>query len=543
MNRRTGWTLPLAAMLIAPGVHAVQIDTDNPDLKFRWDTSFKYSAGMRMKQPSAGLTTCTGCENQDDGNRGFRRHSLTSNRIDLLTEADLNWRNYGFRISGAAWYDAVYIRASDHDSPGTFNPVSVPHPQFTQATRELHGRKAELLDAFAQGQWRLGQSTLTGRLGRHTVLYGESLFFGNNGIAGGQAPIDAIKALSVPNTQFKELIRPVPQVSATLQVLPTTAVSGYYQFRWEGTRLPAAGSYFSTIDLVGSGFERVIAPTPFGPVTVFPRQPDLEPKDSGQYGMQLRHSVESIGTDFGLYAIRYHDKTPQTYLRLRPIPVPPFAMPAGAASVYAEGVRAFGASFSRSFDAVNVAGEVSVRRNTPLVSDPVIDVGAAGNNSSNPLYAVGNSAHAQLSALATLGPSFIARESTLLAEIAWNRRTSITRNPASLAANATRDAAAVRLLIEPVYRQIAPGLDISVPFGIGYGLSGASSVVAAFSPKKGGDMSLGIVATYEQAWQSALRYTHFFGSEGAVADAANRLSFKQSLKDRNFISLVVQRTF
>ena len=50
----------------------------------------------------------------------------------------------------------------------------------------------------------------TVRAGKHSVLWGESLFFGTNAIAGGQQPFDVVKLLSVPSTQFKEAIRPVP---------------------------------------------------------------------------------------------------------------------------------------------------------------------------------------------------------------------------------------------------------------------------------------------------------------------------------------------
>jgi hypothetical protein len=77
---------------------------------------------------------------------------------------------------------------------------------------------------------------------------------------------------------------------------------------------------------------------------------------------------------------------------------------------------------------VNLAAELSVRRNTPLDSDAQIDLTRTGDNDDNPRYAVGNSVHANFSWLAALEPSFIAREADLLGEIAWNRMTSCTKN-------------------------------------------------------------------------------------------------------------------
>ena len=56
-----------------------------------------------------------------------------------------------------------------------------------------------------------------------------------------QGPIDIFKLLGSPNAQFKEIIRPVPQLSAQLQLSPQLSVGGYYQFRWEADRLPPAG--------------------------------------------------------------------------------------------------------------------------------------------------------------------------------------------------------------------------------------------------------------------------------------------------------------
>ena len=45
----------------------------------------------------------------DDGDRNFSNSSLVTNRLDVLSEFDLVWRKkYGFRVSGAVWFDAAY---------------------------------------------------------------------------------------------------------------------------------------------------------------------------------------------------------------------------------------------------------------------------------------------------------------------------------------------------------------------------------------------------------------------------------------------------
>ena len=54
---------------------------------------------------------------------------------------------------------------------------------------------------------------------------------------------------------------------------------------------------------------------------------------------------------------------------------------------------------------------------------------------------------------------------------------SITRNPAALDPDTTRDAWGIRMVYEPAYRQALPGIDLTVPVGVGYFPKGTSSVV------------------------------------------------------------------
>lgn len=536
----------VASALAAPAARAFQIETDNPDLRVLWDTTVKYSTAWRVKGRSPTLTAApfANWPNTDDGDRNFDK-GLISNRLDLLTELDVSYKDFGARLSGAAWYDTVYNRGNDNNSPATANQVSVPFNEFTDATEKLHGRKAELLDAFAFGKFNLGESKATFRVGKHTMLWGESLFFGANGIANGQGSIDVVKAVSVPNTQFKELMRPVQQASGQLQINPNLSIGAYYQWRWEKLRLPGVGSYFSFIDFVPEeGSERLIvgpAGGPFAAPIAFFHGNDQKARNSGQGGVQARFRIGEV--DYGLYAIRYHDKAPQIYLR--PGVVPDFAT--GQIGqyllVYPENIKSYGASATTTVGNVNFAAEVSIRRNTPLDSDAQLDPLGTGDNRNNPLYAVGNSAHAQISWLASLGPSFISKEADFLGEIAWNRRTSITKNPAALNINATRDASNIRMVYEPKYRQVWPGVDLSVPIGVGYGISGNSSVVGSFNGEGVGDVSIGVSGSYLDVWRFGLNYTHYFGAEGTFIDAAGHRSFKQSLADRDFISFTARRTF
>lgn len=537
----------LASMVTVPSAHAFELNTGNPDLKVRWDNTLKYNAASRLESQSPAITAGT---NLDDGDRNFNK-GLISNRLDLLSEFDAIYKDVGLRLSGAAWYDAVYNRANNNNSPFTANSLSVPNNEFTSSTQKLHGKKGELLDAFVFGKTNFGDDkAATFRLGKHSLLWGESLFFGANGIAGGQAPVDIIKLLSVPGSQFKEIIRPVDQVSGQLQLSPNLSVGAYYQYRWDKTRIPAAGSYLSSTDVLDAGGERLLAGAPVmpggGPLAFF-RGKDIEARDSGQGGVQVKFRPEQGDAEYGLYAIRYHSKTPQVYLR--PAGFNPVSGQIGDyVLVFPENILAYGASFTTSLGPVNVGGEASVRRNTPLVNSGVVANGTADNRD-NPLYPVGNSAHAQMSAIYLLTPTSLWQGGSLLAEVAWHRRTSITKNPGALDPNTTRDAWGFRLLFEPAYYQVLEGLDIKVPIGLGYNPRGRSSVISQFNGgvDKGGDASIGLTGEYLKVWKFGLNYTHFLGTAGTYFTPPNsatpKLSFDQPLKDRNFVSFSVQRTF
>jgi hypothetical protein len=543
--------------LSSTGASALQVDTGNEDFKVLWDTTFKYSTAYRLKNPSQAIvgginydtTSPRYFPNTDDGDRNFRR-GMISNRLDVLTELDVSYRNVGARVSAAGWYDAVYQREHNaNDSPLTANPISVPYNEFTDATRKLHGSKAEFLDAFVFGKFKLGEMPATVRAGKHTLLYGESLMFGANGIAAAQAPIDVVKAISVPNAQFKEFMMPVNQVSGQLQINTNVTIGGYYLLDWQPDRLPGSGSYFSGMDALGAGGERLIVGySPAGNVSFY-REPDLKAKKGGQGGVQLRFHVGDV--DYGLYAVQWNDHGPSGPV-LHPFATGPVASANGLQVgsyqwFFHEGVRAVGASFSTTLpttNPVNLSGEVSFRSNAPLQSDAKADPTRISNNSDNPLYAIGRSAHAQINWIANLGPSlsFLSREVDFVGELAWNRLLSVTKNPASVNINATRDAANLRFVLEPRYRQVMPGLDLSVPVGVGYGIKGNSTVVGAFLGRHVGDLSVGLNGSYLDVWRFGLNLTHYFGSAGPFITLGHR-SFLQSNADRDFLSFNLRRTF
>jgi len=496
---------------------AAELYHDNA-LDVRWDNTLSYTAAFRLFPRDAELVANP---NWDDGDRNFRP-GVISNRVDLLSEFELTAGDYGLRLSGQGWYDTVYNRRNDNDSPATFNPFSVPHDRFTADVRDLQGRDARLDDAFVHGSFGLGELPVTFRAGRYALLWGESVFFAENSISAGQAPGDLNRELSEPASYTKENFLPVWQSSITLQPWEDVSLSGYYQFAWRKDVQPGAGSYFSYRDYEDAGGERII----LFPGHYLYRARSILPPDGGQFGVSLQ--VSDSAFTYGFYAMRFNAKEPQTYAYL------------GAGSrgdgiyrlVYPAGIELYGASFSTYAGDSDIAGEISYRRNMPLISDPQpVPAGVQADNSSRPLYPVGNTLHGQVSSDTTFSASSLWQRAELNVELAANERLSVTKNRAALDSYADRYAVAFHANFTPQYFQVLPGLDVSLPIGMGYGLIGNSSTDET-QTAHAGNLEIGIAATYRAVWQGSVSFTHFIGAPQ-----------HQPLADRDFIQFTMQRTF
>ena len=534
--------IPLAAtagfalqLCLAAKVSAVELYS-NGDTQLRWDNTIKYSAAVRLKGQDPYLVAG---RNSDDGDRSFNP-GLISNRFDLYSQLDFSAGWFGFDASAALWYDTIYQQKNDNNSPATFNPISVPNNKFTHAVRILHGEKAELVNAFVYANTELAGMPVSVRLGRHTLLWGESLFFPDNGIAAGQAPVDEIKVLGRPTSYARDVFMPVAQASASVQVLNNLTLEGYYQFEWRKTRLPGVASYFSTVDDLDAGGERWFLRS--GQFLL--RSRDQTPPSSGQFGAAIRLSSDDI--DYGLYALRFNAKDPQIYYRPGiilgsgnpPTIVDPSIVDLSTGKVgvynlvYPQGIEIYGLSASGYLGSSNIAGEISARRNMPLPTRLLfVAPGRLADGDKHALYAVGDTLNAQLSTITTFTRTSVWDSATLNFEIAANDRLSVTKNPSALDSSSEKAAVAVRTTFEPTYFAVLPNLDLTPSVGVGYNFIGYAATGYA-AGKGAGDLELGLTATYRVVWSANIMFSHFLGS--------NR---NQALADRDFISFSVQRTF
>ncbi len=114
------------------------------EVTVHWDTTVGYSAGWRVSEQDAEALADT---RNDDGNRNFKKGAMVNNRFSVLSEADIQYKNYGAFIRGSAFYDGAYYGKTDNDSPETYNGFGN-HDGFSKQVRDAHGSDAQILDAF-----------------------------------------------------------------------------------------------------------------------------------------------------------------------------------------------------------------------------------------------------------------------------------------------------------------------------------------------------------------------------------------------------------
>lgn len=532
-----------AAMALAstPALAGETIEFDN-GATIDWSVTTSYGVGVRLGKQSDRLMGV----NADDANRNFDRGSLTTNRIGALGEMILRKDNYGAVVRASTFYDDVYHKGNDNDSPATVNK-SGDHDEFTSDTRYYSGGRTRLLDAYVFGGWRFDNDTMLDvKAGRHIESWGESLYY--PGVNGVQNPSDAVKAAQ-PGVEVKEVLLPVGQVSASFRLNPQITFGAYVQYEWKGTELPPVGSYLSSSDVIGPGREFIYS----GTNRIAYRGTD-EPRDSGQWGVQVRfRPVPAI--EMSLFHVNYHDKNPATALvGYDPVPVGGglYAFAANGYKVkYFEDIKLTGISASTKLGEVQVGAEWSYRDGAPVMV----------NTGLGPVPTRGKGQQMQLSAMRVLGDRPWASQTTLTGEIIHVRVDSV--DGASAAPNLqgvnllpslggmvgesddytyktasawrSRDASAYTLGASFSYPGVFQGWDLEVPVRFSNVLSGSTPMAGSISGVQGDRrLSVGTTWKYLGNLEVGLNYTGYLGSADPV---------KRPFADRDYATFSMKYSF
>jgi len=507
--QRASMGLGGAAMLalLSSGAAAFQIDVGNPDLRIRWDNTVRYNVGWRVDERDNTLGDTWGLQ---AGEYKFDKGEVVTNRVDLLSEFDFVYKmNYGFRVSGAAWYDAAY----DGDVEG--NPAyqaaglgtAYPGNKFTSRVKRRYTHSGELLDAFLFGRLDLGTVPVDIRFGRHNIYWGESLFTPIHGVSYSQGPVDFQKAVANPGSEAKELFLPLNQLSAQAQLTDTLSLAAQYYLQWRPYRIYEGGTYFTFFDPLFQGG------TFFAPGGVLPYQGDVssgpheKPDNQGSWGVNLKYAPE-WGT-VGLYYRRFDDKVPAilstggTFSELH--------------NAYAEDVKLMGVSLSKQLGGVAYGAEVVRRENTALNTV----FGA-------PDLARGDTWHALVNAIAYIGKTPLFDSAVLLGEVTYSRLDKVYRRtranfnhvdettflgvPCGRVKDgcSTDDAWGMAVTFTPTWFQVFPSVDLTMPIHYDRGLKGNSPVPFGGN-ENSGTWSIGLGADYKGKYKFDLTYSDYFG--------------------------------
>ena len=533
--------LILATMVSLVGVGSVsafEIPTNSEDVKLRWDNTLRYTLADRVQGQNK---TTINNPNTDDGDRNFDV-GIVSNRLDILSEADLVYKNrYGARLSAAAWYDQRYQAPLDNNSVATSNHLvnGVPAIGLSNYTkRYFKGPDGELLDAFVFGGVDIAGMQLNVKVGRHTNYWGESLLLGGNinGIAYAQSPLDGGKMFSMPGVEVKEIFRPLDQVSFQLQPSSTLSIAGMYYLQYETNKFPEAGTNLGFADLLQNGGESLIVG--FNPAAKqyvrFARGNDVTPKNIGDWGLSARWSPQWLNGTAGLYYRNFSDKFAQVQL----------APAAGQYQMaYASGIDLYGISYATQLLGVSIGSEISYRHNMDLVSDPT-----PGQ------FARGNTMHGVVNFLGLINKTPVFDSASWIMEYTWSHLNKVTQGAGAFKGRdsyqeidkATTDFIGGSLGFTPTWFQVVPGVDLTMPLSILSGLVG-NSVVALGGNKNCGTYGAGVGADIFNKYKVNLQYTGFFGAYGDNVAQPGGLPVAQSpftlLSDRGFVSLTLKATF
>ncbi|WP_238593866.1 DUF1302 domain-containing protein [Endozoicomonas atrinae] len=483
LPRKSVMAAAIAASMSMPGAYALSFQPTD-EVSIDWDTNIGYAAAWRMEDPDA---VALANVNGDDGNRNFKKGALVNNRLSIISEASLSYKNYGAFIRGSAFYDDVYFHQNDNDSPGTINHSSAPHNEFSEATKKQNGKDARLLDAFVFGDFDIAGRNLNLRVGRQMVSWGEALFI--PGVSGAMSPADGTKA-NVPGVEVKDILLPVGQVFGQFDLTNDLSISAYSQWEWEKTDINGVGSFFSTTDVLDAGGESVFIPiTPS-----FSLQPtrgnDIAARDSGQWGVALNYFAEGLGNgfDLGLYYINYHDKEPSMFFDLAG------STPVGYHLEYFEDIKMIGASFGTLLGSTNIGGEVSMRKGA-AVRDP----------QATPMRA--DIVQAQLSAVHAFGVTPIADDIMFSGEIGVNRVQGYEESELDGDKIGSGMGAAVTFK----YTNVMVGTNFEIPVKFSANFRGDAAGGKFTSTSNSDRFSLGGKLIYQGNLETSLIYTAYLG--------------------------------
>lgn len=526
------WAIMDVMLLWTQQSNAFPLPTNSPDLQLSWNNTLRYNWGTRLQGRDPRIANNA---LYDQGDALFDRYDTITNRLDWLSEFDLSYRErYGLRVTAAAWHDTAYSDF-DRSNPNALGtgaaPTSYVNNEFTSSVqRYYNGPSAELLDAFVFGAFNVGHAIWNVKMGRHALVWGESLFGSTHAVSYSQAPSDGLKAISNPGASAKETALPSTQVSMLTQINPKISLVAQLGFEWRPNRIPEGGTYFGADGVnEGPNVKRLAA---------------LE-GGSGDVGVGINWRPTWLDGMLGLYARRFDDKGGW---------LAQVADDGQTRAVYARDIGLLGVTLSKNIGGSSVGVELSHRSNDPLVSDSAASAGPTNGYEG----ARGDTWHGLINGVTSFGPSPLYHSSVLSAELTWSRLDRVTEHPelyraqgylpscdsdSTMRGCADKDFMSLAVSFVPTWLQVYPGVDLEMPLFFSKNFHGNA-------PSNGGGnegfttIKVGLTAKVYVRHQFDLAYTIY---DQKIEDAPDSIFGSRVLgapySDKSWLSFTYQVAF
>lgn len=319
--------------------------------------------------------------NSGSSNLNFERGEPFSTVLKGFADFDIHRKTFGAFARLKAWYD-YELEKGDRPYGNFPNGFSQGVPLSDNGfAREAQFSGAHFTHAYVYGRFERAENKLDGRLGRQVLNWGTAQF-----ITGGINVINPtdFAALARPGAVPEEWRIPVGMLYANFAAGKQWGVDGFVQYEFRHDVLNGCGTFYSVATYAPDGcLQANVLPIPeataFSTGLYVHRAPDVEARDSGQFGISLRYAVAELATEFRGYAMNYHSRSgtirgtnpnvgggfgtfgPFTFTRLTD--------PNGVkyAILFPEDIHLYGLSFdSRPGVATRVFGEVAYRPNQPI---------------------------------------------------------------------------------------------------------------------------------------------------------------------------------
>ena len=307
----------LATTLAAP---AFGVTFNIGEIEGQFDSSLSVGASWSVRGADKDLIGANNGGNglsqtSDDGHLNFKKGETFSKIFKGIHDLELKYGDTGVFVRGKYWYD---FELKDEDRE--FKKIS-----DSNRKEGAQASGAEILDAFVYHNYAIGDQPGSVRLGKQVVSWGESTFIRNS--INEINPVD-VAAFRRPGAEIKEGLIPVNMFYVAQSLTENLSMETFYQLEWDQTVVDNCGTFFAQADVVADGCTdnlAVLSPAlgqfaSFAPAglrwdttsegVIVPRGGDRDARDSGQWGVAFRYMFEPLDTEFGLYAMNYHSRTP-----------------------------------------------------------------------------------------------------------------------------------------------------------------------------------------------------------------------------------------